>query len=218
MNTLNYIKKKFKLRYKVKMPIVLPFTRLKGLPKLFRELGFKVGAEIGVSRGFYSKTLFLGIPRLKLYLIDPWETYGEYVEHHKPENQPILDANLTKTKERLAPYNCEYIRKYSMDAVKDFADESLDFVFIDGNHSARYVIDDIDEWSKKVKKGGIISGHDYWNSIDIRHPWAETINKKEKRLLCQVKDSVDMWTKTNGIKPWFVTSGEKCNSWLWIKQ
>jgi glycosyltransferase involved in cell wall biosynthesis len=48
-----------------------------------------------------------------------------------------------------------------MQAVTDFADESLDFVYIDGNHQLKYVVEDIVEWTKKIKKGGIIAGHDY---------------------------------------------------------
>ena len=48
-----------------------------------------------------------------------------------------------------------------MDAVKDFADRSLDFVYIDANHEPQFVEEDIREWSKKVKVGGIVSGHDY---------------------------------------------------------
>ena len=48
-----------------------------------------------------------------------------------------------------------------MDAVKDFKDESLDFVYIDANHGYESTKEDIREWSKKVKKGGIVSGHDY---------------------------------------------------------
>ncbi len=48
-----------------------------------------------------------------------------------------------------------------MDALADFEDESLDFVYIDGNHAAPWVDDDIREWSKKVRKGGVVSGHDY---------------------------------------------------------
>ncbi len=49
-----------------------------------------------------------------------------------------------------------------MEAVADFADNSLDFVYIDGNHDFRYIAEDISEWTNKVKKGGIVSGHDYF--------------------------------------------------------
>src|SRR5260221_412005 len=49
-----------------------------------------------------------------------------------------------------------------MEAVEDFEDESLDFVYIDANHEFRYIAEDLCEWTKKVKKGGIVAGHDYF--------------------------------------------------------
>lgn len=49
-----------------------------------------------------------------------------------------------------------------MEALEDFADESLDFVYIDANHEFRYIAEDLFEWTKKVRKGGIVSGHDYF--------------------------------------------------------
>ena len=49
-----------------------------------------------------------------------------------------------------------------MEAVEDFKNESLDFVYIDANHEFRYIAEDLAEWTKKVKKGGIVSGHDYF--------------------------------------------------------
>ena len=51
-----------------------------------------------------------------------------------------------------------------MDAVVDVADESLDFVFIDADHKYVSVCEDIREWSKKVRIGGIVSGHDYYKT------------------------------------------------------
>jgi hypothetical protein len=53
------------------------------------------------------------------------------------------------------------VRKSSEDAVKDYKDESLDFVFIDAGHEYEDVIKDINYWLPKVKKGGILAGHDY---------------------------------------------------------
>jgi len=194
--------------------------RFHDLPALFKEMGFKVGVEIGVARGFYSKWLLHGIPELKLYLVDPWLSYDEYVEHHDQEGQKILDDCLKKTQERLAGRNVEFIRKTSMEAVKDFEDEGLDFVFIDGNHSFEYVVEDIAQWSKKVKKGGIIAGHDYWNSID-RAGWPdgsklENGTPKEIMKLCQVKYAMDGWAKANQIK-FYVADKDKSPSWFYIK-
>jgi len=124
------------------------------LAKYFAQLGFKVGAEIGVLAGAYAMVLCEAIPRLKYYGIDSWYVGGKMKNHaHR--------GKYEQAKKNLAPYDATLIRKLSMDAVKDFEDSSLDFVYIDGNHQFDYVVADIIEWTKKVKKGGIVSGHDY---------------------------------------------------------
>lgn len=119
------------------------------LAKYFNELGFKTGAEIGVLFGYYSEVLQQNISGLKLYCIDNWEIGKTY-------------PTYKQAKERLAPYNCELIRKTSMDAVKLFDNETLDFVFIDGAHDYEHVKEDIEAWYKKVRVGGIVAGHDYY--------------------------------------------------------
>jgi hypothetical protein len=221
MDTLKYIKKKYGLRYHVPMPISLPFDRNRGLTGLLNELNLKVGAEIGTSKGRFAKWLFAKIRGLKLYCVDPWAVYDNYIELHDKSKQDLFDGYFEETKQRLAGHNVEFVRKFSMDAVKDFKDNSLDFVFIDGNHTFEYVINDIAEWSKKVRPGGIISGHDYWTSAERRHLYVDNLNPIEKIKLCQVEDAVQAWTKSNHIKPWFITTPngtDKFPSFLWIKQ
>ncbi len=129
------------------------------LAKHFNELGFKVGAEVGVFAGHYSEVLCRSIPGLKLYCVDSWAPYKGYRDH-KFENS--FKKAYDSTVERLKPYDHTIIRKFSMDAASDFENESLDFVYIDGNHSYEHVRDDIREWAKKVRKGGIVAGDDYY--------------------------------------------------------
>ncbi len=230
MDSLKYIKKKYALRYRVPMPIAMPFDRERGFTELLNDLKLKVGAEIGVSKGRYAKWMFNKIKGLRLYAIDPYEVYGRYVEMNNAEGQRIYDGIYEEAKKRLSGYNVEFIKKFSIDAVKDFEDESLDFVYIDGNHTFEYAIQDIAEWERKVKFGGIVAGHDYWNSIKRKHLYRIGLDLKppktfiEKMKLCQVKDAIDAWTLTNNIKPWFVTNeygSEKRGggqSWFYVRQ
>lgn len=175
------------------------------LPALFNKMGFKVGAEIGVAGGHFSEKLCKGIPGLKMFCIDPWNTYRE---NRRGGGQSNHDANYEMTKNRLKDYDATLIRKFSMDAVKDFEDESLDFVYIDGNHDFKYVLEDIVEWSKKVKRGGIVAGHDYYHFNNSG-----------------VIEAVDMYVKQN-ILDLQTTEGSKenpdrddrCPSFWWIKK
>lgn len=144
----------------------------------FNSLGFRVGAEVGVFAGYYSEVLCQNIPGLKLYCVDAWEVYKGYRDHKFESSMRNAEA---KARERLEPFNVKIIKKFSMDAVRDFEDESLDFVYIDGNHEYKFVKEDIEEWTKKVRKGGIVAGDDYYMTragnmgvIQAVHEYVET--------------------------------------------
>ncbi len=104
-----------------------------------------------------------------------------------------------------------------MDALDDFEDNSLDFVYIDANHSFKFVAQDIDGWSRKVRTGGVISGHDYFAlRTNPRNVYA-----------WHVKYVVDAYTQAFGIENWYILgqkrppAGEKRDkwrSWMWIKE
>ena len=200
MENLNYILSKYGVKDQ-KSPIKLWCSRSGTLPKLFKELGFKIGTEVGVYKGRFSKTLVMNNPALKLYCVDPWKTYEG---HQDIEPQNLMDIHFLETKARLAPYNCQLIRDWSMSAVKEFADESLDFIYIDANHEYKYVKEDIREWSKKVRKGGIVAGHDYVNEYG--------------GVEFGVKQAVDEWIIENNISPLFLLiKRDKCPSWFYVK-
>lgn len=192
-------------------PAEIPDCSRDELPKFFKEMGYKVGAEIGVAKGEFSEK-FCKVG-LALYAIDPWQSYKDYEDSRGQEK---LDSLYEQTKRRLEPYpNCTIIRKTSMEAVLDFADESLDFVYIDGNHQFKYVTEDISEWSRKVKKGGVISGHDYIYT-----------NPRTQAGICHVIYVVNAYTQAYKIPNWYLLGrkerleGEvrdRFRSWMWIK-
>jgi len=76
----------------------------------------------------------------------------------------------------------------------------LDFAYIDGNHSLKSVTADLGAWWPKVKSGGIICGHDYYDRNTDYHN-------------CGVKTAVDEFALSNGL-PIKVTD---CTSW-WINK
>lgn len=128
------------------------------LATIFRKSGYKVGAEIGVSQGSFSLVLFNRIPGLMLYCIDP---YLPYKESDISLAQFIHNDNLKLAQERLSNFNAIFIKKTSSEAAKDIPLESLDFVYIDAFHIYDYVMEDLILWNRRVRIGGIISGHDY---------------------------------------------------------
>lgn len=152
-------------------PYWIPNTKRADLPEFFKRMGFKKGVEIGVSWGQnivdYCKA------GLEIYGIDPWED-SEEIPYRKIISIPgeygqTVCGVYRLAKERTEKYpNCKLIRKRSIDAAKDFANRSLDFVYIDASHDFKDIATDLAIWCHKVKKGGVIAGHDYYSTRNIR--------------------------------------------------
>ncbi len=202
---------KFNLEDTGKYPIPIPNFGRDQMAQLFAEEGFNLGVEIGVAHGEYSEVLLKANPNLKLYGVDPYMPLKGYLDYTKEStfNQLMADAEA-----RLAPFGdrYEHIREMSVEAAQDFENNSLDFVYIDGNHDFRNVIDDVDTWKYKVKPGGILYGHDY----------ART--KGAARM--HVRDAVPPYMAVWKMTPWFVLGNEANNeglirdasrSWAWQK-
>lgn len=154
------------------------------LARYFKELGFRKGAEVGVLGGTYSVELCQN--GLKVFCIDSWGL-GErrYRKYHLRKYE---EAKL-----RLALYDCVLIRNFSMEAVKEFGKETLDFVYIDAKHQFDYVMQDIIEWTKIIRVGGIVAGHDY------ERP--------------SVKEAVELYTRHHDYK----LNLTEDNNWYFIK-
>ena len=119
-------------------PFEIPDCSRNDLPQFFKDVGYKVGVEIGVYKGAYTKHFCKA--GLKIYGVDPWKPYSDF-DIDSENRKKRQDFLYQHTKRELSPYkNCTLIRKLSMEASKDFEDESLDFVYIDGNHRFKYEI------------------------------------------------------------------------------
>jgi hypothetical protein len=193
-------------------PLVLPGFERDALPQLFIDLDFKFGAEIGVRKGQFTE--YFCKAGLKMYAIDPWLAYEDY-DFPDRNFQKFQDLQFGLTQALLAPYDVTFIRKKSMDALVDVPDDSLDFVYIDGHHGLKYVVEDLWEWTKKVKRGGIISGHDY----------GSIITPASDPYCIHVEYAVRAFTEALNINKWFVLGQhqkggqrQRIRSWLWFNE
>lgn len=204
MDTLKFIETKFAIQTVTDpSPFMLPIGRFKDLPRLFHELGFKTGVEVGVYRGFYSKYLLHFCPGLKLFGVDAWKIYGDYHDY-TPEDIELAFQEAKKLEEK---FDYHLIRGWSVDIAKRFTNESLDFVYIDGNHALEFVIADIAAWAPKVRKGGIVAGHDFDDYS------THATRSKEMHVIPAVK----AWMESYGIHPWFVITNNGNKTWLYVK-
>lgn len=126
-----------------------------GLLDLVQEL-VTVGdlvVEVGSFSGVSSRVFALGCR--ELHCIDPYSWPAVF------EAEKMFEAMMPDYP------NIKKIKMTSVEGSKLYKDRSIDFVYIDADHTYRAVVADINNWISKVKKGGYLGGHDIYIS-DVR--------------------------------------------------
>jgi predicted O-methyltransferase YrrM len=148
--------------------------------------------ELGVMAGRNSQDIFnvLNGDISRLYLIDSW----------KLSYRPEMHDRLVDTAKRFEnnPY-VTIIKQDSTNCLELFNDNSLDYVYIDDAHNYAHVLSEIKSWYLKVKKGGMLSGH------DINHNAPERVLKAVQDFCVDNKITFECQTNEN----------EKVGDW-WI--
>lgn len=184
--------------------------RDKFFPMMIEKLGYKKGVEIGVDKGGYSFHLLSKTTLTKLYCIDCW--MDDFGSNFKPEEyDPIGDNRMKQAMELLNEFGdrTEFIKATSLEASQGIPDGSLDFCYIDGDHSMEGIYTDLYAWIHKVRKGGMLAGHDYKDGpgSGIKDYWGD-------QLPYRVKMVVDNFCQQYGFKVNPV--GGRIMSWWFI--
>ena len=120
------------------------------------------GAEVGVYRGGFSRTIYDTCKPAKIFLIDAWEQYKAY------EKDSLCHTNQTDNMEatkhnfasEIRAGKAEVIKGYSSLVAKGWSTQ-LDWLFLDSNHAYEFVLEDLIAWSKHIDEGGVIMCHDF---------------------------------------------------------
>ncbi len=111
-----------------------------------------VVAEIGVAAGGFSKRILKFAEPSKLYLIDAWDS-ARY--------QGLQQTVINNLQAEIDSGVVEIRRGYSTEILETFDNHFFDWVFIDTNHTYETTRAELELCLRKVKKGGLICGHDY---------------------------------------------------------
>lgn len=155
----------------------------------------KVFCEIGVYKGKNLRNVLRG-PASSIireyWAIDRWIHVEEYWPGKTQEDWEGLYRGAVK----YLPWfhQLRIIRMESVDAARFFWDGYFDFVYIDGDHRKEFVLQDINAWLPKVRKGGIIAGHDYLDRIRKNHQVKLAVNEffGEENI---IKERCSVWIK-----------------------
>ena len=128
----------------------------------------EVGSWRGRSTAYMAVNIINSGKDIKFDCVDTWR--GSLDEEvHQTDPSVVNDTLYDEFLNNMAPVRhvINPVRMTSMEAVKLYEDNSLDFVLIDGSHAYEDVCNDITEWLKKIKPGGMLAGDDFvWEGVN----------------------------------------------------
>jgi uncharacterized UPF0146 family protein len=139
--------------------------------KVINDNNYKNVAEVGIGFGTHAKHILSNTNIDRLYLIDPMVYYPNDLfaievmkqEPESPGNNFNELYDLINNELDLWKKKYIWFRKPSLEITnEEIADDSLECIFIDGDHSYNAVLNDLRFWWKKLKQGGQMLGDDYW--------------------------------------------------------
>lgn len=140
----------------------------------------RVMAEVGVWKGDFAADVLKAAPQVEIYyMIDPWANLPDW---NKPFNvRPEVFDEIYRemdAKTAFAAHKRRILRGCTKDIVDTIPDGSLDFAYIDGDHTLRGITIDLIKMWPKIKAGGFIGGDDFTTT-----PWQHDV-KFEPTLVC----------------------------------
>lgn len=137
-------------------------------------------AEVGVWKGDFAKLVLEQCKFIeRYYMIDPWANLPDW---NKPFNvdekifEDVYAEAMNKT--AFASSKIVVLRGRTKEVVDEIPDESLDFAYIDGDHTLRGITIDLIKLLPKIKKDGFIGGDDF-----TPNPWQHDM-RFEPTLVC----------------------------------
>ena len=179
----------------------MTITMMKPSLRQFKGRKNLIGAEIGIDEGHHASFFLLELNIELVFLIDPYIVYENerVIVNEEERKKAKKEAHRRLYKYR---HKIKWIKRKSANAAKLIADNSLDFVYIDGDHNYEFVIEDLSLYYPKVKKGGLFSGHDYNVYESVKRAVDEFVNKQKLKLYTENfangKNNHDWWVWKKG--------------------
>jgi hypothetical protein len=166
-----------------------------------REFPGGFAAEIGVAGGHFSKQVLATWKSLsKMYLIDAWKHFPDGYSDSCNLSAEVQEDRFQRVVLDLASNpKVEIIRAESPGIADKFANGTLDFIYLDANHSTKAVRADLDAWWSKLKPSGILAGHDYCDGNGEGYGVKPAVNAFASEWDLRVFQTTEEYCRPSGI-------------------
>jgi hypothetical protein len=161
--------------------MLVVFTDRKELIRCIGKGQVESVAELGVWEGDFAEFCEATLAPRHYSLIDFWryDRYGFiledapqmrelraiYTQYFNGDPDAALEAAYRKVQARFAnKQNVTILRADVAEAAADFADGSLDLIYLDANHTYEYVLRDLLMWFPKLRPGGLFVCNDFFEA------------------------------------------------------
>lgn len=160
----------------------------------------EIGAWKGCSSSYMGVELHNSGKTIRFDCVDTWNgTVNDPVHDVDTDvQQKTLYEKFLANTERVKDY-INPVRMDSLEAAATYEDGSLDFVFIDADHTYEAVKKDVDAWFPKVKNGGILAGHDYAWCEDVRNAVHDALGIAKDQVMHDPWNEGCWWIHINNI-------------------
>jgi len=115
----------------------------------------EIGSHMGESTMLFASTQLFS----EIHAIEPFngeEEFNKLFDYSWDYIQKEFQKNIRYHKDIINLH-----KGYSWELADKFEDNSIDFIYIDGQHTYDDVARDLNLYLPKLKRGGILGGHDY---------------------------------------------------------
>lgn len=174
------------------------------IPAWLKLEGFRVIAEIGVRGGDHLRSLLKAGPE-KLVAVDLWEDDG-LLAHNDSKTPPDQIRRCYEAVLKIADkYPCVDVHKGSSRQIaREFGNDSFDFIYLDADHTYSGVTSDITSWWPKIRRGGVLAGHDY------------VLRRNPHGVIFGVVPAVHEFVGRHALQPWFHCTWPEENPGNWF--
>ena len=193
------------------------------LVKLINDMKLKKGVEVGVANGEFSEYLLQYSKLDVLYSVDAWsKDLGLMKAYRTTQAVENVDKYYHEAVKKLSPFRNRsvIIKDLSENAVKNFKDEDLDFIYLDASHLFSGFAIDLINWWEKLRWGGLFAGHDFMRHKRSTYQVSYAINgfcMEHKQLYyLTTDDNGSIHYNTPNPSWWLIKT--KRNKETWVKE